>query len=326
MTRQPWNLVADVGGTNARFGLQDYASGRLQAVEYYSVADHSAFTDALGHFLADIQQRGQWQPTPLAACIAVACPVDNEDIRFTNSPWQFTRERVAAELGGARVDLINDFAAVGYAITDLKPQDWQQIGGGHPVSSKPIAVLGPGTGLGVCTLVPVGAGYQIVEGEGGHVDFAPVDAREVAVLEQLTARFGRVSVERLLSGIGIVNIYQSLACQAGVPPRYTEPEQITSAAVQGGDSLCVETLAMFCRILGATAGNLALTLGAKGGVYIAGGIVPRVLSFMETSEFRHRFEAKGRFRDYLAKIPVRVVVKEHLGLAGAIKKLVTEEI
>lgn len=321
MTSEPWNLVADIGGTNARFGVADSASSKLAITRHYSVGEHHTITEALQRFLKDVAAIGEWQPVPQAACLAVACAVEGDVIQFTNSPWSIDRSVVSRQLGGARVDLINDFAAVGYGVIDLKPTDWYQIGGEQPVAEKPITIIGPGTGLGVCTLIPVGAGYQVLEGEGGHVDFAPVAPQEIAVLEVLTSRFGRVSAERLLSGAGIVNIYSALAQLNDKPAPYDNPAVITDAAIRGNDSLSVESLSMFCRILGSVAGSFCLALGAKGGTYIAGGIVPRFIEFLEQSDFRQRFEAKGRFLSYMNKIPVRVVLKDNLGLYGAIKKL-----
>lgn len=318
---RPWNLVADIGGTNARFGVEDYATGALRLIRRYSVSDYPRFRDILQRFLEDVAEEGGWRGWPNAACLALACAVDGDSIRFTNSPWVVDRREVRDALGGGPLILLNDFAAVGYAIADLKPEDWFQVGGHLPEPRRPIAVLGPGTGLGVCSLVPVGAGRKVIEGEGGHVDFAPVGEREMAVLACLARRFGRVSVERLLSGAGIVNIYRALAEVNGEPAPQDGPAAITAAAVAGEDRLCADTLAMFCEILGGCAGNLALTLGAKGGVYIAGGIVPRFIDFVVASGFRRRFEAKGRFNDYLADIPVRIVTREHLGLVGAARKL-----
>ncbi|MEJ2533199.1 MAG: glucokinase [Halioglobus sp.] len=321
MEGKPWYLVADIGGTNARFGLEDYASTELGQIERLSVADHSQFADALRHYLEIVADSGGWQRLPRAACLALACPVNGDRIQFTNSPWTVDRVELSGLLNQARVELINDFAAVGHAVTELRPRDWCQIGGGASDPDRPVAILGPGTGLGVCSLVPIGAGYKVIEGEGGHVDFAPVDPQEIAVLELLTRRFGRVSVERMLSGAGLLNIYGALAELLGQPVHWETPAQITDSALSGVDSLAVRTLEMFCRVLGSVAGNLALTLGARGGVYIAGGIVPRFIDFIEASEFRQRFDSKGRFSNYLRDIPVRVITKEDLGLSGAVKRL-----
>ncbi len=314
-----WNLVADIGGTNARFALEETSADELTCIRTYSVSDHGNFSEALEEYLSEAAVSGRG-PLPMAACLGVASPVDASVIQFTNSPWSLDREALSRRLG-TPVLLINDFAAVGYGVAELQREHWFDLGGGEPEAGRPIAVLGAGTGLGVCTLLRLNGRYHVIEGEGGHVDFAPVDAQELAVLQILMARFGRVSVERLLSGAGIVNIYTALAELAGRDPLHGTAAAITDAALAGVESLAVRSLEMFCRILGSTAGNLALTLGARGGVYIAGGIAPRFKEFLARSEFRARFEAKGRFSSYLRDIPVRLVVRENLGLEGAVSLL-----
>lgn len=321
MSDKRWRLVADIGGTNSRFGLADNTTGELYAVKRYSVSQHKAFPDVLIHFLADVTALGGWQRIPEAVCLAIASPTGGDIIRLTNSPWTIDGKEISTLLGNTRVEIINDFVAVGHGISTLNPTDWQQIGGGDPVLQYPISILGPGTGLGVCTLIPNGNDYHIIGGEGGHVDFAPVDAQELAVFKILNGRFGRVSIERVLSGAGILNIYEALSQSANQPVTHSSPAEVTDAALQGKEALCVDSLEMFCRVLGSVAGNLALTLGARGGIYIAGGIVPRFIDFFQKSDFRHRFESKGRFRYYLTGIPVRVITKSDLGLHGAIQKL-----
>jgi glucokinase len=316
-----WNLVADVGGTNARFGVEDAGSGDLRHVRYFSVAQYSAFGDAVAEFVREVAIETDYGSRPKGACVAVACPVENEVLRFTNSPWTIDRERLSQILNGAKIDLINDFTAVGHAIPDLAREDLQQVGGAEPEARRAMAVLGPGTGLGVCAVIPCGSSYSVVEGEGGHVDFAATSARQIAVLDILAQRFGRVSVERLLSGAGIRNIYQALAEVDGLPQHFDSPEQITRAGASGEDPLSMQALNLFCHVLGATAGNLALTLGARGGVYVAGGIVTHFIDFLRASEFRAAFEDKGRFKSYLAEIPVYVIDRPNLGLLGAARKL-----
>ena len=310
-----WNLVADIGGTNARFAVDAPSSPTLQCQKTYSVTDYDNFSDALEAYLAAVVRDG-WRSSPDAACLAAASPISGDLVRFTNSSWSLDRRVLERELE-AEVCLINDFAAVGHAVLCLEDDDWHPLGGGAPQPGLPIGVLGAGTGLGVCSLVAVDGEYQVIEGEGGHVDFAPVDAQEIAVLQILTTRFGRVSAERLLSGAGLVNIYTALAQLGGKQPRHDSAAAITEAALVGVESLAVRTLEMFCRVLGSTAGNLALTLGARGGIYIAGGIAPRFTDFLTRSEFRARFEAKGRFSSYLRPIPVRLITREQLGLDGA---------
>ncbi|MFT7673854.1 MAG: glucokinase [Gammaproteobacteria bacterium] len=314
-------MVADIGGTNARFAIYDGESRSLQAITHYSVSEFPNFDLALDKFLGEVVGAGNWCLLPVATCLAVACPSDTDIIQFTNSPWRIDRRQLVARLEQTRVDIINDFAAVGYAVTDLSAKDWHPVGRGEPQTDSPIAVLGPGTGLGVCSLVPVGSGFRVIEGEGGHVDFAPVDAEQVAVFNILSQRFGRVSVERLLSGAGIRNIYQALGQIRGKPGQCESPAEITAAALEQSCELAQQSLQMFFDVLGAVAGDLALTLGARGGVYIAGGIVPRLLEFLGNTRLRERFEAKGRFREYLDKIPLRVIVKSGLGLHGATRKI-----
>ena len=191
-------------------------------------------------------------------------------------PWEIDANGIKAQLDVSPLHIINDFAAVGYATTTLHPNDYAQLGGGAGNPAKPVAVLGPGTGLGVCAVVPCQEHSVVLEAEGGHADYAPVDAQEIAVLNILLQRFGRVSYERLLSGAGILSTYQALAELALREPVHERPEDVYQAAIGGSDTLAMRTLQMFCRILGSFAGNLALTLGARGGVFIAGGIAPKV--------------------------------------------------
>lgn len=316
-----WNLVADIGGTNARFAVHDIEGDKLEKVVVLSVADHPTFLGALQHLLDLLQKDNEWNPYPLQTCLAVACPVEQELIKFTNSVWEFTREQVAKVLNNSPLHVINDFSAVAWSIPELKPYEWHQIGGHSAKPDKPVAILGPGTGLGMCTLVPTRDGYTVMAGEGGHIDFAPVTPRQGDILVHLGNKFKHVSVERLLSGSGIVNIYDSLCAIDGTETIFTSAQQITAAAIEEDNESARETLSIFCQVLGSTAGNLALITNAKGGVYIAGGIVPRFLEFILNSEFRQYFEDKGRFKSYLENIPIRVILKEHLGLFGAIQKL-----
>lgn len=322
--KQSWQLVGDIGGTNARFARKAAGSNDLVDVLGFSVSGHEKFTDALAECLDRLADDMAWTAKPDAACFAVASRPDQEKIRFTNSSWTFSRSEVQEMLNGSPLVLINDFAANGYGITEIADDDWQQVGGGDAVPDKPMAILGPGTGLGVSLVVPAGESFVVVDGEGGHVDFAPINPEEYRILEMLKDRFGRVSVERLLCGPGILNIYQVLAEIRGQTATLKQPEEITLQGQSGKDYLAIEALKIFCRVLGSTAGNLALTTGAQGGVYITGGIIPAMLGFFMNSEFRERFEAKGRFREYLEPIPVRVVTRQDLGLLGSANRLALE--
>ncbi|EGG30684.1 Glucokinase [Aequoribacter fuscus] len=317
-----WNLVADIGGTNARFGVFCRRTQQLEITHSYAVADYPKFEDALAQFLNEIDSLKQHEKLPRFACLAVACVPDNEIIQFTNSSWRFQKSDISHQLGGAALVVINDFAAVAYAIPSLKSSDYIEIGGHSATVDKPIIVLGPGTGLGVASLIPnPDSGYSVVGGEGGHADFAPVTPLEISILTELQKRYERVSIERLLSGAGIINIYEAIANIKGREAKFDSAAAIAQAANDGSDSLASSAMNAFFAILGSTAGNLALTLGAMGGVYIAGGITPRYPELLRNSEFRARFEAKGRFKSYLQPIVLRVITKDHLGLLGAAERL-----
>lgn len=318
---KPWNLVADIGGTNARFAIHDPNSDTLSKVIVLSVSQHPNFIEALLHLLAHIEQMLEWQPLPDACCLAVACPVDRELIEFTNSDWHFTKTEIKRALGGCHLDIINDFSAIAYAVPHLGASEWKQIGGGTGDPSKPIGILGPGTGLGMCSLINTDNGPLVIDGEGGHIDFAPVDNREIEILKVLQLRFERVSAERLVSGSGLVNIYQALCQIEAHEAEFDSAEAVSNAALEQHDEYAREALEIFCRVLGSTAANLALVTGARAGIYIAGGIAPRILDFLERSEMRTRFEAKGRFRFYVEDVPLRVITRDHLGLSGAMQKL-----
>lgn len=321
MMSKPWHLLADIGGTNARFALGDVLTGEIHEYHTVHVADHPTFGSALETYLAKVARTDEWEPLPIDGCLAVACPADRQVITFTNSDWVIDRKDLVYSLKIPSLQVINDFAAIGYAVGSFTEEDWEQIGDGGARRGKMIGVLGPGTGLGVCGALPTGNGVTVLAGEGGHVDFAPVGDEEIEILRLLLTRYRRVSAERLLSGAGIQNIYWALTQMRKAQPRQATPADISAAATTGDDPVAVETLAVFFRILGGVAGNLALTVGARGGIYVAGGIVPRVLDFARNSDFRERFLAKGRFRDYLNDIPTRVITRDNPGLFGALQFL-----
>ncbi len=317
-----WHLLGDIGGTHARFGYcEDQGSG-YHPIGTYEVAAFPTFRSVLEQLKADMDNLALHRANALEACLAVAGPPHVDTISFTNSGWRFDRGMVKDMLDLRAVKIINDFAAAARALPLLEPSDLEKVGGGTPETGAPCVALGPGTGLGVATLVTSHDGHPLViSGEGGHVDFAPVTNVEAAVLDFLRARYGRVSIERLCCGDGITNIYQALADYRGLSAEHATAAQIGAAAIQAEDALSRETMAMFFAVLGAAAGNFALTLGARGGIYIAGGIVPRYLDLLRRSDFRARFLAKGRFADYLSDIPTYVVTHTQLGLLGAAASL-----
>ena len=313
-----WHLLGDIGGTNARFGICDDQKDPYQLIGSYEVAAFPTFSNVLEQLQSDLIKAGLSMADAGESCLAVAGPPDVQPVSFTNSAWRFDRELVMSTLGMQSVSIINDFAAAARALPLLSENHLEKVGGGRAEPGSPCVALGPGTGLGVATLATTHSGEPLViSGEGGHVDFAPVTNVEAAVLDFLRARYGRVSIERLCCGEGINNIYQALADYRNLKIKYSSAAEIGAAALSADDALSKETMAMFFAVLGAAAGNFALTLGAKGGIYIAGGIVPRYLDLLRRSDFRARFLAKGRFADYLSDIPTFVVTHSQLGLLGA---------
>lgn len=310
-------LIADIGGTNARFALQTGA-GEPRSVRVLQAADFPNLKDAAAAYLADIKPPSR----PRQAAIAVASPVTGDRVEFTNSPWSFSVAALKSDLGLDALHVVNDFIAVALSIMKLRPEDGRQIGGGQAIPATPISVLGPGTGLGVSGLVPAETGWVPLATEGGHVSLATVTPREDAVLVALHKRFDHVSAERTVSGPGIRYLYEALCEIDGRAPKDMTPDTITSEALTGSDPACAEALSMFCDMLGTVAGNLALSHGARGGVFIAGGIVPDFIDYFERSGFRKRFEAKGRFQPYMAAIPTYVITRENpafLGLAAVLE-------
>jgi glucokinase len=295
-------LVGDIGGTHARFGLVSPDSKVLYS-RTLSDEDYPTIEAALAAFL---EERGPL-PMPRRGAIAIASPITGDQVAMTNHPWRFSIRALGERFGFDRLEVINDFTALALALPHLRPEERLPVGGGTAVTDMPIGVLGPGSGLGVSGLVPSKSGWIALNGEGGHATMAPASDRESAVLNQMRHHFDHISAERVLSGPGLVNLYNTLAQLDGVPARGYRAPQVTDLALSGEDPLCVETLGMFCAMLGTMAGNLALTIGARGGVYIGGGIVPKLGQTFVDSPFRERFEAKGRFHTYLAAIPTFVV-------------------
>jgi glucokinase len=310
----PLTLVADIGGTNARFGL--IGDGGIHDTRILRCADYPSLEAAAQAYL----QMARFDTPPQRGAFAVASPVTGDRIALTNLVWTFSTEEVRQRLGLERLVVINDFTAVALSVPRLTAGDRRQVGDGTAEPGSVVGVLGPGSGLGVSGLVPGPKGWTALSGEGGHVTMAPIDDRESAVLAHLRTRYAHVSAERLLSGPGLVNIHAALCTLDGRAPPTLTPAEIGAAGAAGGDPQAVEAVGMFCAMLGTAAGNLALTLGARGGIYIAGGIVPKLGEQFTRSRFRERFVEKGRMRGFLAPIPTFVVTHElpaFLGLAEA---------
>lgn len=310
-TMSRFALVGDVGGTNVRLALCCLASGQILAVQRYSVQAFDSLESVIRTYL-------QAQTIAVeAACIAIACPVTDDWVAMTNHRWAFSISALRRALGLAHLAVINDFTAVSMAIPVLPPESLLQLGGLAPQPGRPIAIYGAGTGLGVAHLIPSGDQWISLPGEGGHVDLAAGSEDEDALLAALRAELGHVSAERVLSGPGLVNLYRAVVRVARRAPQALTPQAISERALADSCPDCRQALALFCVMMGRFGGNLALNMGTFGGVYIAGGIVPRFLAFFRASGFRQAFEDKGRFQAYLAPIPAFLITHDDPGLLGA---------
>jgi len=327
-------LVGDIGGTNARFALLD-AAGQPQSTRTLRTDDFPSLAAAMQTYLDE-----QRVDSVNQAAIAVATPVVGDKVKLTNNHWSFSIEDTRTRMALHRLHVVNDFTALALSVNHLPDEELVKVGGGQPVEQHAKAIIGPGTGLGVSGLVPCGSHWNALQGEGGHVSLGVRTAREFALYEHLMKRFRHVSAERFLSGPGLVNIVMGLRAIDGLPTREFSPADVTEFGMQrflieqnlalAGDVAdvseidqrsCEEALEIFCSLLGSCAGNLVLTLGAEGGVYIGGGVVPRLGKFFEQSDFRQEFEAKGRMQGYLEKVPSYVIHSPYPALVGAAQLL-----
>jgi glucokinase len=297
----PLRLLADIGGTNARFALCD--EGSIHHELQLRCADYPDIEAAVADYLHSIGE----SRAPQQAAFAIAAPLSGDQISMTNHHWRFTVSGLRQTLRLRRLIVLNDFTALAMSLRQLPRHELLQVGGVQREDKTAIALLGPGTGLGVSGLIAAGDHWLPLQGEGGHASLAPGNAREIAVLQQLWQRYPHVSAERVLSGPGLVNLYVALSELEGVTAQSYQAAEVTAHAANNSDQCCVEALQIFCGLLGSVAGNLALTLGATNAVYIGGGIVPRLGSYFASSSFRQRFEDKGRYVDYLRPIPVYVI-------------------
>lgn len=302
-------FVADVGGTNIRLAIA--TEGKLEHIKKYLCNDYETIAIVIKEYMAELSDY-EFE----AGCIGIACPVNNDLVVMTNHHWKFSVRALQMELGLKWLHVINDYTAVSMSLPVLSSQQKLQIGPGAVTPDENIAVFGPGTGLGVGHLVPVSEGWQCLDGEGGHVDLPIYDEEDLIVWRFLREKYGYASAEEALSGRGITQIYQALAQHRNLSAELTEPADITAKALDGSCQLCEDTLKRFCALMGTFAGNLALNVAARGGVYIAGGIAQRFVDFLQSSDFRTRFEAKGRFQQYVADIPTFVVTEPDHGLIG----------
>lgn len=305
-------IIADIGGTNARFALVDDA-GSISNIDVLACADYKSPGDAAQTYLKRIG--GQ----PKTGAFAVATALDGTDaVTMTNHVWNFSISGTKADIGLSSLRVVNDFAALAYAVPYLAEKDRYQLGGGVAQKNMPIAIIGPGTGLGVAGVVFDDAGKPIVvTAEGGHVTMPADNAREFVLFEWLkNSKYHHISAERVVSGKGLVNLYHAVCGVDGLDLPELTPAEITAKALDKSCKACVEVLDLFCHFLGVVSGNLALSYGAKGGVYIAGGIVPQLGEYFKTSRFRESYLAKGRFSEYVGRIPTFIITHPYPGLEG----------
>lgn len=314
-------VAVDIGGTHARFALAEVEGGRVASLGEactLKTAEHASLQTAWEDFGGRIGRS-----LPNAAGIAVAGPVQGEVLKLTNNPWVIRPAWIPAKLGATRYALVNDFGAVAHAVAQLEGANFQHVCGreGPLLDDGVISIIGPGTGLGVGQLLRTGGRYHVIETEGGHIDFAPLDSLEDQILAQLRKRYRRVSVERVVSGMGLTNIYEALmAIEArnneGGRSEYRDEKALWTAALAGADSLAAAALDRFCLSLGAVAGDIALAQGASA-VVIAGGLGLRLAAHLPRSGFRDRFIAKGRLERHMDEIPVKLITHPQPGLFGA---------
>jgi glucokinase len=328
------NLIADIGGTNIRLAQattksitknsdnSDTDGTEITDIETYQCKEFSSLAEVVAHYL----ETKKLDNLIINACFAIACPVDKDLISMTNLPWHFSQKELKQALKINTLRFINDYTAIAMAIPLLSDNQKVKIGGGTSVADKPISVCGPGTGLGVANLVPITVAgnkqWHCISGEGGHIDFAPINDTEQQVMNFIQDIKKRVSYEQLLSGYGLEQVYQALLFIHEGKEIITvndklSAKEITTKALDGTCSICEKTLTLFCNVLGSFAGNLALIMNSQGGVYIAGGIVPRFIDYLKFSDFRARFETKGRLSSITEQAPTYVITEEQPGLLGA---------
>ena len=312
-------LLADVGGTNARFAWQSGPVAPISDIRILPCADFPRLQDAMRVYID-----GLGRGAPAAVSMAIANPITGDQVRMTNHHWSFSQTAVVAEFGLKNFRLLNDFTALALALPDLPAQELHQVGGGAAVPGVAMGLVGAGTGLGVSGLLPDGRGGWVpLEGEGGHVTLPATTGRERLVMDGLILRYGHASAERVCCGQGLVDTC-AILCEADGAATHglDTPSAVTDAALKAGHPQALETLNIFCAMLGSVAGNLALTLVARGGVYVGGGIVPRLGAWFDTSPFRERFDHKGRFTDLLSSLPVWVITSaQSPALLGAARAL-----
>ena len=304
-------LIGDIGGTNARLAMCNLETGKISNIQRFLTRDFLSFEEVITRFMNDTPVKLQY------ACLAIASPINDEWITMTNNSWAFSPAALKKKFGFEQLEIINDFTAVSMSIPSLSNECVIKFGGGDSERHQPIAVYGAGTGLGVSCLIERN-GWMVIPGEGGHVDFGATTDEEEVICSIMRSRLGHLSAEKLLSGQGLVNLYEAVVLADKRQPEMLSPAEVTARALNNSCKDCYRTLTLFCTAMGHFGGNLALTYGAAGGVYIAGGIVPKIKEFFLKSDFRVAFEDKGRFGKWLKRVPVYLIIHDSPGLIGAV--------
>ncbi|MBT6141749.1 MAG: glucokinase [Gammaproteobacteria bacterium] len=317
INKQSYNLVGDIGATNARFALVAPGSSDIENIQSLKCEDFDNIQSAISFYISSFLELDI-----VSACFATAGTVHLAVFKLANNHWTINKSDVAKTLNGVTIKWINDFTAQAFATTTLTDGEVITLNKGIVKPEKLRLVIGPGTGLGVCGLIMSPSGWLPIAGEGGHSDFAPNTSIEYEILTLLAKKFGHVAVERILSGPGIMNLYEALCQINGKDRIYTTPSEITAAAVNAGaDPIADETIQMFCKIFGSVAGSMALTVGALGGVYITSDLVRNFLDLFIESDFQKSFESKGRLQSVLEDIPVYLSKKKNMGLIGTVYEI-----
>lgn len=310
-------MVGDIGATNARFALVAPGSSDIENIQSLKCEDFDNIQSAISFYISSFLELDI-----VSACFATAGTVHLAVFKLANNHWTINKSDVAKTLNGVTIKWINDFTAQAFATTTLTDGEVITLNKGIVKPEKLRLVIGPGTGLGVCGLIMSPSGWLPIAGEGGHSDFAPNTSIEYEILTLLAKKFGHVAVERILSGPGIMNLYEALCQINGKDRIYTTPSEITAAAVNAGaDPIADETIQMFCKIFGSVAGSMALTVGALGGVYITSDLVRNFLDLFIESDFQKSFESKGRLQSVLEDIPVYLSKKKNMGLIGTVYEI-----
>lgn len=320
MKDKDYSLIADIGGTNARFALLEGVQTTPLKMDTLICEDYPSISDTIRAYLDSVSVSKINN-----AAIAVATTVTQDRLKLTNNSWSFSIEETRKELDLDSLKVINDFTALSLAIPYLQADQYHQIGGGEEVENTVKAVIGPGTGLGVSAVIPQTKNWFPLESEGGHVSYGPLNKREAEIINIIAQTKDHISAEALVSGFGLSLLYKTIAQLEGadikLSDKLSDPKEISDHAMDNSCPIAKEALSIFCEILGSVAGNLALTMGSLGGVYVGGGIIPKILTFFESSNFRQRFDQHGRFTDYLKNIPVYVITTDYPAFSGIAESL-----